>query len=202
MLGPPLDVLGQDVWTREAGDCHSRAPGSAPDQQRREERRILRHAGDVLLLLDGDRDPFLVRRRGQRIGARWLFLALLILEVGGETVERGELMGVDGEKMPGAIIETIISGEEDERGGVGRLGNGLRHHHFHLLDLLAGFFHRGVRHRSVRFSRTGKTSSLSANDRPRPQPRTAVCIGPCPPRKLFGASPKRKTSTSKTSRCW
>jgi hypothetical protein len=136
--GPRLDVERQGVGPAEAGHRHARAGRRAEDQERREERRVPGHPGDVELLLDGDGELALVRRRGERVGARRLLLSLEVLEILAEAVERRELLRLDGQEVAGLVLQPVVAGEEHQGGRVLRLPDHLGHHHFQLLDARPG----------------------------------------------------------------
>ena len=134
MIGPALDVVGQHVRAGKARDRHSHSPGHPADQQRRQQRRVLGQTGDVILLLDRDRQVLFVRRGAHGISPRRLRLPLHVLEITREAIECRKLVGIDGEKVPGQIIEVVVAGEEHQRGGVVCLNDDVGDHYFEFAD--------------------------------------------------------------------
>ena len=137
VIGARAHVGGQRVRTGEARHHQTHPTRRAFDEQRRQQRRKLGRPGDVPLLLDRDGEVSLVRRRAHRVGARRLALPFQILQKRREPLERLELVGIDGQKMSGAVLEAIVAGEQHQRGRVRRLDDDVGDHHLELFDASA-----------------------------------------------------------------
>ncbi len=55
------------------------------------------------------------------------------------------MVRIESEKVARSVLESIISGEEHERGGIRCFRDDVSHHHFHFFDALARRLGLGIK---------------------------------------------------------
>jgi len=106
-----------------------------------EPRRILHRRLVVELLLDRDGQIALIRRGHHRVGAGRLLAALVVLEEGRVALDRGELVRVDADVLPGLVVARVVTRVEHERHRVGGLLDDVGDDDRNVLDTLPGLGH-------------------------------------------------------------